>query len=267
MTKTQLESKNFLKTAQIGNSLMTRYLITVEYDGTAYAGWQRQVGQLSIQEVLERAWATFFEEKITLRSAGRTDAGVHALAMPAHFDSQKVLTGEKIVNIFNSALPRDIAVKSAKTVGQDFHARYSAVKKTYRYTIFNSPIKPALNANRVGHIKKPLDIDAIKAAAKHIVGTHDFKAFCASGSSVVDFYRTIEDLKIMKAGEYITLEITGNGFLYNMVRIIAGTLVYVGLGKIAPNDIPDIIKSGERKRAGKTLAASGLLLVGVTYCE
>ena len=304
-----------------------RYLITVEYDGTAYCGWQRQKNGVSIQQTTESAWRVFFDEDITLHSAGRTDAGVHAHAMPAHFDSRFELPPKKIVHIFNSALPRDICVKTAQRTHNNFNARFCAVKKTYRYLIHNSPVKPALLSNRAAHIRQPLDLEAMRTAAQHFLGTHDFKAFCASGSKVKDFVRTVYELtaelpaglrsagallvtpanhnvaasskqdsiasgdrdpagssttlpasssKInngcgglspdtQNCGGLIEITVTGNGFLYNMVRIIAGTLVAVGSGKIKAEQIPDIIKSKNRRLAAKTLPPWGLYLVEVFY--
>ena len=220
---------------------MKRYKITVSYLGTNYCGWQTQKNGTSVQSVLENAFSKLFGAKTAVTGSGRTDAGVHALGQVAHFDAETSIPAE------------------------NFHARFQAKEKTYVYKLYLSPhLNPLKNAT-AENICVPLDFAEMEKAARFIEGTHDFRCFEASGSSVKDTVRTVEKVEIIKNGEDVEIRVTGNGFLYNMVRIIAGTLVDVGKGKIAANDVEDIIKSGDRVRAGKTLPAKGLTLYSVKY--
>ncbi|NLZ25188.1 MAG: tRNA pseudouridine(38-40) synthase TruA [Clostridiales bacterium] len=242
-----------------------RYLITVEYDGTNYVGWQKQTNGISVQEVLENALGRLFSKDTPCTAAGRTDAGVHALAQAVHFDADTSIPTEKIPFALNTLLPDDISVKSIREVPGDFNARYSAKKKTYRYSIYVSPHRLPLLERTHAHCVKPLDIDEMKKAAEHIKGEHDFSAFEAAGAVVKSKVRTIYSLNIEQKGNEVTITVTGNGFLYNMVRIIAGTLMYVGLHKLSADDVKTIIDSRDRTAAGKTLPAKGLMLVSVEY--
>lgn len=239
--------------------------ILLEYDGTAYSGWQRQKNALSIQEVLETAISSITDENIHVIGSGRTDAGVHALGQVANFKTNTRIPIEKLPYAINSKLPKDIVVKHAEKVPEDFHARFSAKSKIYTYTIYNSQFPSPLLRNYSYFCSKPLDINAMKRAAQVLIGTHDFKAFMASGSPVKSTVRHIQRLEVVRNGDIVRLEIEANGFLYNMVRIIAGTLLDVGIGKIDADEMTSIIKSKDRFCAGKTLAPQGLCLVKVIY--
>ncbi len=242
-----------------------RIKIIVSYDGTNYGGWQLQKNAPSIQGELERALKTLTGSRIVIQSAGRTDAGVHALGQCAHFDYPGSIPPEKLPFVFNSMLPRDIRVIHAEQAEDAFHARYDAKGKRYIYTIYNSPHSSALLYNRTMHVPQPLDIESMRAAAQHIIGTHDFKAFCASGSYVKSTVRTVNRLDIVPEGPLIRIIIEGNGFLYNMVRIIAGTLIRTGLSKLKPEEVEQIILSRSRAAAGFTAQPQGLMLDEVFY--
>jgi len=239
--------------------------IVMEYDGTAYCGWQRQKNALSIQEVLERAISSITGERIHVIGAGRTDAGVHALGQVANFKTNTRIPIDKLPYAINSKLPEDIVVKHAEHVSEDFHARFWAKSKVYTYTIYNSKFPSPLYRRYSYFCREPLDIDAMQKAAQYFLGSHDFKAFMASGSPVKSTVRHVRRLEVVRNGDIVRIEIEADGFLYNMVRIIAGTLLDVGKGKKEADEMASIIKSGERFYAGKTLAPQGLCLVKVNY--
>ena len=242
-----------------------RIKLTVEYDGTSYAGWQHQKNGLSIQEVLEDAFEKASGEKARIHGAGRTDAGVHAEAQVAHLDTQCTIPPNKISYAMNMLLPRDIRVKKSALVDDDFHARFSAKGKSYRYTYYNAPHPSALLRDTTTHIRGRIDIRAMKIAAGYIRGTHDFACFCASGSEVKDTVRTVCRLAVSSHEPLICIDVTGTGFLYNMVRIIAGTLIDVGRGKVSPEHVRAIIAGRDRTKAGATAPARGLVLLKVHY--
>lgn len=198
---------------------------------------------------------------------GRTDAGVHALGQVANFKTDSNIPIEKIAIAINSNLKKSIVIKEAKEVELDFHARYSCKKKTYQYVINNSKYGSAIYRNLEYCYSLKLDVQAMKKAIKYFEGEHDFKAFKASGTSSKSSIRTIYKAEVLTNADKIMIRLTGNGFLYNMVRIIAGTILEVGLGKIKPEEIPEIIQSRDRQRAGKTLPPQGLYLVEVNYEE
>jgi tRNA pseudouridine38-40 synthase len=239
-------------------------MIIIEYDGTNYGGWQKQKNTLSIQQVIEEAIYKITKKEVNLISSGRTDAGVHAIGQVANFITTSKIPIEKIPDAINSKLPNDISIIGSKEVAMDFHARYSARRKRYKYIILNSKYKRPINRNYSYHVKYDLDIDKMKNEIKYLIGEHDFKAFMSSGSSVQTTVRTIYDVSIEKQGDLIILEIEGNGFLYNMVRIIVGTLIDIGRGKISTS-LKDIINSKDRNRAGYTSPACGLFLKKVYY--
>ena len=198
--------------------------------------------------------------------AGRTDAGVHALAQMAHFDTTTTIPADKISYALNLVLPPDIRIRYSKEVPEWFHARKTAKTKHYRYVIYNDEHDCAINRNFCCFIRQPLDIAAMTKAASHFKGEHDFAAFCAQGSTpVATTVRTIFECTVEKVGNYISIDVCGNGFLYNMVRIIAGTLIDVGRGRKKPEDIPKIILSKDRNNASATAPAKGLTLVSVIY--
>lgn len=242
-----------------------RIKLIISYDGSRYGGWQLQKNATSIQGELENVLKTITGRRIVVQSAGRTDAGVHALGQCAHFDYEGSIPPEKLPFVFNSMLPRDIRVTKAEQAPESFHARYSAKGKRYIYTIYNNPHASALLYNRTMHVPQTLDIEKMCAAAQHIKGTHDFKAFCAAGSYVKSTVRTVTRLDIICQEPLIRIIVEGDGFLYNMVRIIAGTLIRVGLNKLSPQSIPAIIEGKSRAAAGFTAQPQGLMLDEVFY--
>ena len=244
---------------------MRNIKLIIEYDGKEYNGWQKQKNKLNIQGEIEKAIETITGEEIELIASGRTDAGVHSLGQTANFKTESTIQIEKIPIAINSQLKKSVRIKSAEEVEENFHSRYNCKRKTYRYVINNSPEGTAIYRNLETHIPQKLDVEAMKKAVKYFEGEHDFKSFKASGTSSKSSVRTIYEAKVYQNGDRIFIELTVNGFLYNMVRIIAGTLVEVGLGKIEAEKIPDIIQSEKRENAGKTLPPNGLYLLQVEY--
>lgn len=244
---------------------MRNIKLTIEYDGKDFNGWQKQPNKLNIQGTIEQAISRITGEEIKLDASGRTDAGVHSFGQVANFKTNSNLPIEKIPLAINANLKKSIRIISAEEVDQRFHSRLTCKRKTYRYVINNSQYGTAIYRNLECHIPQKLDVEKMEQAAKYFEGEHDFKAFKASGTSSKSSVRTIYEAKVYEIGERINIELTGNGFLYNMVRIISGTLVEVGIGKIKPEDISKIIKEGKREKAGKTLPACGLYLVKVEY--
>ena len=242
-----------------------RILLTLSYDGTKYFGWQRQDSFVTVQGELEKALSTLLKQEISVRGASRTDTGVHALCQGAVFYADTTIPLENMPFAINSFLPEDIVVTKAIEVDEEFHPQYSVDYKTYEYKIQNSRFPDPRLKNYTEFIRYDLDIDKMKKACAFFLGEHDFKAFCAAGSSAKTTVRTIFSLDVKKEGDIVAITVSGNGFLYNMVRILAGTLVYVGLGKIQPEEIKDIILSKDRARAGKTLSPCGLTLMEVHY--
>lgn len=239
--------------------------LLIEYDGTHFCGWQRQVEGRTVQEEIEKALEKVIKEPVKIHGAGRTDAGVHALGQTASFHANITVPVDKIPIALNSILPEDISILGASEVDESFHARYAAKGKKYIYQIYNSPLRSPLLRNYAYFVSQPLDIGKMQEAGQYFLGTHDFKGFMASGSSVQDSIRTLYKLDVYFHEKIIKIEVEGNGFLYNMVRIIAGTLVEVGKGKIDPKDIKQIIASGIRDLAGPTAPAQGLYLGEVIY--
>ena len=244
---------------------MRNLKLTIEYDGTNFNGWQIQKDKRTVQEEIQIALSKILKEDVTVTGSGRTDAGVHALGQVANFKTDKTIKPQELLFGINTMLPVDIVVTNVEEVENEFNARNSAKSKHYRYVINNGKFPSALNAYREYHFKYFLDTEAMQMAADDLVGEHDFKAFCAAGSTVKDTNRTIYLIKVNRLGDRVIIDIVGNGFLYNMVRIIAGTLLEVGIGKIKPEEISGIIESKERTKAGKTLPAHGLCLMEVTY--
>lgn len=244
---------------------MRNIKLTIEYDGKDFNGWQKQPNKLNIQGTIERAIEEITGEQVELNASGRTDAGVHALAQVANFKTNSKLPIEKIPLAINSRLKKSIIIKDAEEVDEKFHSRLACKQKTYRYVINNTYNGTAIYRNLECHIPIKLDIKKMQQAIQYFIGEHDFKAFKASGTSSKSSVRTIYDATVYTENDRVFIELTGNGFLYNMVRIISGTLVDVGLGKIKPEDIIEIIKMGKREKAGKTMPAHGLYLVKVDY--
>lgn len=244
---------------------MRNIKLTIEYDGKEFNGWQKQPNKLNIQGEIERAIYNITKEEVDLIGSGRTDAGVHALGQVANFKTNSQISIEKLPLAINSQLKNSIVIKEAEEVNERFHSRYNAKRKTYRYIINNSKCGTAIYRNLEYSYPFKLDAEKMKQASKYFEGEHDFKAFKSSGTSSKNSVRTIYKAIVKQEGEKIIIELTGNGFLYNMVRIISGTLLDVGLGKIQPEEIPEMIESKDRQRAGKTLPAHGLYLVEVKY--
>ena len=242
-----------------------RYAITVEYDGTRYSGWQRQLNAVSVQEVLEAALGAFLGEKTVLHASGRTDRGVHAAGQVAHFDTECTIPPHKIRFAVNSALPDDVRIVDMRHVGDGFHAQYDVVSKTYSYKIYVGNTLSPLRRLYYTRVLPPLDTDAMRRAAAKLVGTHDFRAFSSTGSSAKTSVRTLYEVNVETDGDEVVLTVTGNGFLYNMVRIIAGTLVFIGKGKIPEENVDLMLSTGERKLGGKTFPACALTLEKVEY--
>jgi tRNA pseudouridine38-40 synthase len=239
--------------------------LLLEYDGSEYHGWQSQINAAAVHDILKAAVIKLTGEETSLVGAGRTDAGVHALGQTANFHTSSSIPADRFAYALNSMLPEDLVIKHSCEVGPDFHSRFSAKGKKYRYLIYNSSFRSPLLRNRAFHITSPLDADGMRKAAQFFVGTHDFSAFRATGGSAVSPVRTIFHSELKKDNDLITFEISGDGFLYNMVRIIAGTLAEVGLGRISPDAVPGIIEGRDRKRAGRTAPPQGLYLVEVYY--
>lgn len=245
---------------------MRNIKLTIEYDGTNYSGWQTQRAQKTVQKTIETALGRMLGEEICLTASGRTDSGVHALGQAANFKTKTRLSCEKIKRALNGNLPQDISIKDCRDVMPDFNARFDVKSKLYRYTIYNSSSKMAINRQYVCRLAYPLDINIMKKEAKALVGKRDFKAFHASGRKVDDCIRHIKRIDIKKDKKnFIYIDIEANGFLYNMARNIVGTLVEVGRGKMLPGSTKKILKKRNRNIAGPTMPAKGLCLVKVKY--
>lgn len=244
---------------------MRNIKLIIEYNGKGFNGWQKQPNRLNIQGEIEKAIGELTGEKINLIASGRTDAGVHSFGQTANFYTDSKIPIEKFAVAINSKLKKTIVIKSAEEVDEKFHSRYSVHNKKYRYIINNSEQGTAIYKDLEYHMPVKLNVEKMQEAVKYFEGVHDFSAFKASGTSSKSSVREIYKAEVFKQDEKIIIELTGNGFLYNMVRIIAGTLVDVGLGKIMPENIPNIIESKKRENAGKTLPPYGLYLVEVNY--
>ena len=242
-----------------------RFRLTIEYDGTAYCGWQRQINGPSVQETLEQALCTLTQERVSVTGSSRTDAGVHALGLCAHFDSATRIPAQKLAFALNTLLPPDIRVRESSLAPEGFHARYSACGKLYRYAFYNARHDCAIGRQYAAHIPLPMDERLMDEEAQALLGTHDFAAFAASGSVAKSTVRTIVGARVTREGERVTLCVMGDGFLYNMVRIIAGTLAEIGTGKRAPGAIARAIETGDRLALGQTAPARGLTRVRVFY--
>ena len=244
---------------------MKRVKLTVAYDGTNYCGWQVQPNGITVQEVLNQCLSEFTGENIETIGASRTDAGVHALGNVAVFDTEMRMPGDKFSFALNQRLPEDIRIQKSEEVDADFHPRYVKSQKTYEYRILNCrfPIPTERFYSHFTYI--PLDVDKMKEAALYLIGEHDFKSFCGTGAQVKTTVRTVKEIQIEKSGDRITIRITGEGFLYNMVRIIAGTLMDIGGGLYPPEKMKEILEAKDRKKAGPTAPARGLTLMKIQY--
>jgi tRNA pseudouridine38-40 synthase len=242
------------------------FKLTIEYDGTAYNGWQRQAEAPTVQAALEQALECMTRSSITLIGAGRTDAGVHALGQVANFRCETRLTPEEILKGLNSLLPRDIAIRDCSAMPESFHARFDARSKRYHYRILNRAARAAVGRDYAWFVHRPLDAGAMRQAAERLIGRHDFKAFESAGSPRAHTRRHVMTAAWAEGPERrLTFQIEADGFLRGMVRNIVGTLVKVGLGKMGPSEIDAILASRDRRCAGATAPARGLFLVEVHY--
>lgn len=239
--------------------------LVIGFDGARYEGWQSQLTGRTVQEVFEKILLRITGEKTDIISSSRTDSGVHARGLVAHFRTASRLPDAKLKDALNFYLPRDILVYSAKTVSSSFHARFSAKSKLYRYDIWLGRTRPLFEAPYVLWHPRPLDVKRMQAAAKPLVGRHDFAAFADRGEEGKDTVRRVKSLKIAQSGNLIRIEIQANGFLRHMVRVIVGTLIEAGRKKMKPSEIPSILSSKNRSKAGPTAKAHGLTLVSVRY--
>ncbi len=246
---------------------MRNIKLTIEYDGTGYHGWQSQVNARAVQDVVAEAVRKLTNENSVITGASRTDTGVHAFGQVCNFFTETVIPEDKFAFALNTLLPEDITVKRSEEAALDFHSRFSTKGKEYRYLFYNSTFPSALLRRRAYHVFYPLDMNAMNRAAAYLVGTHDFASFCATGGSVKTTVRTITQARVERDNEVISFTVKGNGFLYNMVRIIAGTLVEVGMGRMDPDAVSGIIAALDRRKAGRTAPAHGLYLVEVYYDE
>ena len=244
---------------------MRNIKLTIEYDGTSYGGWQKQKNNRTIQQCIEEAIKLLTGEDVELIGSSRTDAGVHAKGMVANFITNSQIPADKFREAINTKLPDDIGIIKSEEVDRNFHSRYDSKGKTYCYTLVNRYEKVCIGRNYVYQVRDELNYNLIKEAAKYFLGKHDFKAFKTNGSSVKTSVRTINGLELELKGDVIKIFVSADGFLYNMVRIIVGTLIEVGKGKIKPEDIESIIKNGDRSKAGPCVPPNGLVLEKVFY--
>lgn len=244
---------------------MRNIKLQIEYDGANYSGWQIQKNDKTVQETLSHAIAQALQEKVTIHGAGRTDAGVHALGQVAHFKTGSSIPAERLVHAINYYLPHDIVVKSAVDVPESFHAQYSTKSKVYQYTVLNDWTRSAINRNFCYVYGYALDVEKMADAARLLIGAHDFTSFTTKAIEEKNRVRTVQRLDIRKEGKYLYFTIEADGFLYNMVRTIVGTLLEVGRGKIAGEAINDILNKKNRIFAGPTAPARGLCLMEIKY--
>lgn len=246
---------------------MRRIRLVVAYDGTNYCGWQIQPNGITVEEVLNRTLCKMTGEAITVIGASRTDSGVHAMGNVAVFDTESTIPPERFSYALNQRLPDDIVIVSSDEVPADWHPRYRNCEKTYEYHVLNTRISVPTKRLTNYFVSFPLDEKKMQQAAEYLKGEHDFVSFCNVRTDVEDTVRTITALDILRDGEEITIRITGNGFLYNMVRIIVGTLIRVGRGFYEPEQVREILEAKNRKAAGVTAPPQGLMLMQIDYGE
>ena len=244
---------------------MKRIKLIVAYDGTNYSGWQVQPNGETIEGVLNRTLSGLLHEEIKVTGASRTDAGVHSLGNVAVFDTDTRIPPEKIAYALNPFLPDDIVVQDSCEVPGDFHPRHCDSRKTYEYKILNRTFPLPTRRLDTYFLYGKLDVERMQAAGDYLVGLHDFKSFCSANTAVETTVRRIYDLQVERQGEVITIRVTGSGFLYNMVRIIAGTLIQAGRGDLEPEEMREILEAKDRKAAGPTAPAHGLTMTGIDF--
>ena len=244
---------------------MKRIKLTIAYDGTNYCGWQIQPNGITIEEVLNKSLSRLTGEDIRIIGASRTDSGVHARGNVAVFDTETSIPAERIAYALNQKLPEDIVIVRSEEVALDWHPRYCDCTKTYEYHIYNADVPDPTRRLTTYFVSYRLDIEKMREAARYLVGEHDFASFCNIRTNVESTVRTIYELQVIKNEEDVTIRIRGNGFLYNMVRIIVGTLLRVGRGFYTPEQVKDILEAKDRQAAGVTAPPQGLMLVGIEY--
>ena len=242
-----------------------RYLLTLSYDGTAYAGWQRQKNAPSVQEMIENAIFSALHANVRITGSGRTDAGVHALGQVVHFDTQSNIPVKNFMSGLNHFLPNDIRVLSAKKVSEKFHARFSAKEKTYCYVMYESQVDKSVYYNRAVRIKEKLDVKKMNEAGKAFLGVHDFTSYMSTGADTVGAVREVKSVRVVRHNGLVKFFVTANGFLYNMVRLMAGTLVRAGKGEIDANGVSALIEMQSKDAVREVMPACGLYLVQVKY--
>lgn len=242
-----------------------RVKLIVSYDGTNYCGWQIQINGITVEEILNRELSRLLNEDIAVIGASRTDSGVHALGNVAVFDTFSKIPPEKMCFALNQRLPQDIRIQESCEVAADFHPRFCDSIKTYEYKILNRRFDIPTLRLYTHFVYMPLNVEKMREAAEYIVGEHDFKSFCSARTQVTNTVRTIYALDIEKKDDIISIGISGNGFLYNMVRIIVGTLMKVGMGVYPPEHVEEILKACDRNAAGPKAPAEGLTLIGIEY--
>ena len=240
---------------------MRRIKLVVAYDGTAYCGWQLQPNGVTIEEVLNRTLSELLKEQVMVIGASRTDSGVHAMGNVAVFDTESRIPGDKICFALNQRLPEDIRIQKSEEVAADWHPRYCESRKTYEYRIYRGEFPMPVKRLYSYFTYRPLNVEKMKKAAKHLEGEHDFKSFCQTGAQVESTVRTVYSVDVEEQGADLVIRVCGNGFLYNMVRIIAGTLMEVGQGKRTPESMAEILEAKNRSAAGPTAPPCGLTLV------
>ncbi|QBQ49739.1 tRNA pseudouridine(38-40) synthase TruA [Brevundimonas naejangsanensis] len=245
---------------------MPRYRFTVEYDGSAYNGFQAQTDQPTVQGAIETAITAFSGQSVRIAAAGRTDTGVHATGQTCHVDLDKEWPAQTVMNALNAHLVKEaVAVLDCTPVSDDWHARFTATGRKYLYRILNRAGRPALDRGRVWHVKKPLDVEAMHAAAQHLIGQHDFTTFRDAACQAASPVKTLDVARVARVGEEVHLVFEARSFLHRQVRSMAGSLVEVGLGRWSPADLAEALAARDRARCGPVAPSDGLYLTGVTY--
>lgn len=244
---------------------MRNLLITIKYDGSAYHGWQVQKNALTVQEVFQNAVEKVFLSRLDVKGCSRTDTGVHANMYCVSLKTDMDITPYGVIMALNSNLPKDIAVVDCKEVDDDFHPRYSCKSKEYIYKIYNGRIRNPFDADYALHYNRPIDAEYLNREAQAFVGKYDYSGFCSANSDVEDTVRDVKSFSVWREGDYVYFKVEADGFLYNMVRIMVGTLLFVNEGKIKEGELKDVILSKDRKRAGKTASPNGLYLNKINY--
>lgn len=246
---------------------MKRVKLVIAYEGTNYYGWQIQPEDITIESVLNKAILDLTGEEIRVIGASRTDSGVHALGNVAVFDTESVIPAERMARALNARLPSDIVIQSSMEVPLDFHPRYQDTRKTYEYVYYNADYDNPVTSRHHHFVYVPLDVERMNQAAQYFVGEHCFISFCSKGSQAVTFDREIYECSVTQSGRYITMRVKGNGFLYNMVRLMAGTLLEIGRGKRKPEWVVEILSQKKKVKTGPKLPAKGLTLIEIEYME